>query len=189
MLIHQGHRPELFTKLLAADPSEEIAATWIAKELLRDLLACTASGGLRHEIRAALYRFYKFCAACSVPEVTALARTVETWQDPIVRAIDTGLSNARSEGYNLSSTPKKPPFCGKCAPGHAKESACERSPADSTTPVSPSKRGGRWHPSTVARLIDPHMRADSRRRSAAARAADRERERLARAGRVLGRVT
>ncbi|MFD0450013.1 transposase, partial [Rhodococcus aetherivorans] len=48
----------------------------------------------RHEIRAALYRFYKFCAACSVPEVTALARTVETWQDPIVRAIQTGLSNA-----------------------------------------------------------------------------------------------
>ena len=93
-------RTELFTKLLAADPSEEIAAAWIAKELLRDLLACPARGGLRHEIRAALYRFYKFCAACSVPEVTALARTVETWQDPIVRAIQTGLSNARSEGYN-----------------------------------------------------------------------------------------
>ncbi|UPK66527.1 recombinase family protein (plasmid) [Rhodococcus pyridinivorans] len=53
----------------------------------------------------------------------------------------------------------------------------------------PSKRGGRWHPSTVARQVDPQARADSRRRSAAVRAADRERERLARASRVLGRVT
>lgn len=60
-------RTELFTKLLTADPSEEIAAAWIAKELLRDLLACTARGGLRYEIRAALYRFYKFCAACPIP--------------------------------------------------------------------------------------------------------------------------
>lgn len=93
-------RTELFTKLLTADPSEEIAAAWIAKELLRDLLACTARGGLRYEIRAALYRFYKFCAACPIPEVTALARTVETWQDPIIRAVRTGLTNARSEGYN-----------------------------------------------------------------------------------------
>ncbi len=53
----------------------------------------------------------------------------------------------------------------------------------------PAKRGGRWHPSTVARLVDSRARADSRRRSASARAADREREKLARAGRVLGRVT
>ncbi|MCW3472666.1 recombinase family protein [Rhodococcus pyridinivorans] len=53
----------------------------------------------------------------------------------------------------------------------------------------PSKRGGRWHPSTVARLVDPSARAASRRRSAVARAADRERERLARASRVLGRIS
>ena len=33
-------------------------------------------------------------------KLTALARTVETWQDPVVRAIETGLTNARSEGYN-----------------------------------------------------------------------------------------
>lgn len=53
----------------------------------------------------------------------------------------------------------------------------------------PSKRGGQWHPSTVSRLVDPRARVDSRRRSSAARAADRERERLTRAGRVLSRVT
>ena len=55
---------------------------------------------MRYEIRAALYRFCKFYAACPIPEVTAPARTVETWQEPIIRAIETGLTNARSEGYN-----------------------------------------------------------------------------------------
>lgn len=51
-----------------------------------------------------------------------------------------------------------------------------------------AKRGGRWHPSTVARLVDPQARTDSRRRSAAARAADRQQERRTRANRVLARV-
>jgi len=93
-------RSELFTKLLSPGPSEEITAAWISKELLRGLLSCTARGGLRYEIRIALYRFCKFCAACPILEVTALARTVETWHGPIIRAIETGLTNARSEGYN-----------------------------------------------------------------------------------------
>jgi len=34
------------------------------------------------------------------PEIHTLATTVDTWQRPIIAAIDTGLSNARSEGYN-----------------------------------------------------------------------------------------
>lgn len=64
------------------------------------MLACTARGGLRYEITAALYRFYAFCSACSVPEIVRLAETIETWQEPMILAIQTGLSNARSEGYN-----------------------------------------------------------------------------------------
>jgi transposase len=64
------------------------------------VLACTATGGLRYDIAAALYRFYAFCAATSVPEIHDLAQTIETWQAPMILAITTGLSNARSEGYN-----------------------------------------------------------------------------------------
>jgi hypothetical protein len=67
----------LFAKLLSADPNEDIAA--------------------------ALDRFYRFCAACTVPEVIRLARTVETWQDPIIAALQTGLTNARSEATTASS--------------------------------------------------------------------------------------
>jgi transposase len=95
-----AQRATLFAKLLSADPNEDIAAAWIAKELLRELLSCTDRGGLRYEIHAALDRFYRFCAACSVPEVISFARTIETWQTPIIAALQTGLTNARTEGYN-----------------------------------------------------------------------------------------
>ena len=93
-------RDTLFAKLLKADPGEDIAAAGIAKELLRELLSCAERGGLRYEIRAALDRFYRFCAACKVPEVIKFARAIEAWQDPVIAALQTGLTNARTEGYN-----------------------------------------------------------------------------------------
>ena len=33
-------------KLLSADPNEDIAAAWVTKELLRELLSCTDRGRL-----------------------------------------------------------------------------------------------------------------------------------------------
>jgi len=62
--------------------------------------SCAERGGLRRQISAALDRFYRFCAACTVPEVLAFARTIETWQAPIIAALQTGLTNARTERYN-----------------------------------------------------------------------------------------
>ena len=93
-------RHQLFEKLTAADPGGDIAAAWISKELLRDVLACTERGGLSYEIRDRLHRFYTFWAACSVPEIGKLAGTISAWQEPMILSIETGLSNARSEGYN-----------------------------------------------------------------------------------------
>ena len=93
-----AQRTRLVAALDAADPNGDILAAWIAKELLRELLACT--GGMRYDVSAALYRFYAFCGATSVPEIHDLAETIETWQSPTILAITTGLSNARSEGYN-----------------------------------------------------------------------------------------
>lgn len=95
-----AQRHTLFAKLLTADPGEDIAAAWIANELLRELLSCVQRGGLRFEIHTALDRFYRFCAACKVPEVISFARTIETWQGPIIAALQTGLTNARTERYN-----------------------------------------------------------------------------------------
>ena len=93
-------RQTLIDKLHAADENGDLLAAWITKELLRNVLACTATGGLWYEISAALHEFFAFCAACSVPEIRRLAETIERWQQPIIAAITTGLSNARSEGYN-----------------------------------------------------------------------------------------
>jgi DNA invertase Pin-like site-specific DNA recombinase len=53
----------------------------------------------------------------------------------------------------------------------------------------PSKRGGRWHPTTVARLLSPDARAAARQQSAQARAAEREQQRRQRADRILSRLT
>lgn len=67
-------RSRLVAALDAADPNGDILAAWIAKELLRELLACTTTGGMRYDVSAALYRFYAFCAATSVPKSTTSPR-------------------------------------------------------------------------------------------------------------------
>ena len=53
----------------------------------------------------------------------------------------------------------------------------------------PSKRGGKWHPTTVARLLSPDARAAARQQSAQTRAAEREQTRRQRADRILSRLT
>ncbi|MFD0151139.1 hypothetical protein ACFVID_17375 [Streptomyces sp. NPDC127132] len=49
----------------------------------------------------------------------------------------------------------------------------------------PSKRGGKWHPTTVARIIDPAAREAARVRSAFDRAQKKETRRT-RASKILG---
>lgn len=52
----------------------------------------------------------------------------------------------------------------------------------------PSKRGGKWHPTTVARLLNPDARASARQQAARARAAEREQAKRQRAERILSRL-
>ncbi|WP_253194472.1 recombinase family protein [Streptomyces sp. MP131-18] len=49
-----------------------------------------------------------------------------------------------------------------------------------------SKRGGQWHPTTVARLLDPDAREYARQQAARARGALKEQKRRERAERILG---
>ena len=70
------------------------------QRLLRDALACTARGGLHYEISATLYAFYTFCAAVLGARDPAAGRNDLQLAGTNVLAIQTGLSNARSEGYN-----------------------------------------------------------------------------------------
>ena len=84
---------------------QEILAAWIGKEKLRDALnlraRVTGSTPCERDVRARLFRFYDWCAASDdIPELVTLARTISRWEDEIVAAVLTGVTNATSESLN-----------------------------------------------------------------------------------------
>jgi transposase len=84
---------------------QEIAAAWIAKEKLRDVLnlraRVTGSIPCERQVRDRLFAFYHWCAQHDdIPELLSLARTVSRWEDEIVAAVITGITNATSESLN-----------------------------------------------------------------------------------------
>ena len=101
--------PAQFAKVmdtLGADRhGQEIAAAWIAKEKLRDVLnlraRVTGSVPCEQDVRGRLFTFYDWCAQHDdIPELVTLARTISRWEDEIVCAVLTGVTNARSESLN-----------------------------------------------------------------------------------------
>ncbi|WP_220795575.1 hypothetical protein [Streptomyces shenzhenensis] len=50
---------------------------WIAKERLRDLLACAHTGADHHRIGHLQWKFLTWCADSDIPEVRQLAVTVD----------------------------------------------------------------------------------------------------------------
>lgn len=81
-------------------PGMKILKAWIAKDLLRRVLALAATGADRSVVSHRLYRFYTWCADAGVPELERLATTISTWWTYIHAFIRTGITNAASEGYN-----------------------------------------------------------------------------------------
>jgi len=84
---------------------QQILAAWIGKEKLRDTLnlraRITRSAPCERDVRGRLFAFYDWCAQNDdVPELVTLARTVSRWEDEIVAAVLTEVSNARSEALN-----------------------------------------------------------------------------------------
>ncbi len=101
--------PAQFVKVtgaLQADPAgQEIAAAWIGKEKLRHALnlraRVTGSVPCERNIRDRLFAFYDWCACNDdIPELLSLARTISRWEDQIVCAVLTGITNATSESLN-----------------------------------------------------------------------------------------
>ena len=91
-----------FTESVAAVPPRP---AWIAKEKLRDVLSLRArvTGSVPWEraVRGRLTSFYDWCAQNDdIPELLTLARTVSRWENEIVAAVLTGVTNARSESLN-----------------------------------------------------------------------------------------
>jgi transposase len=79
---------------------EEILAAWIAKEELRCLLALARSRPVRTRIAHRLHRFYTWCADTEIAELHRLAATIEAWWPQIEAFLQTGITNAASEGIN-----------------------------------------------------------------------------------------
>jgi transposase len=101
--------PAQFAKIIStlqADPAgQEIAAAWIGKEKLRHVLSLrariTGSVPCERSVRDRLSAFYDWCAQNDdIPELLSLATTISRWEDQIVCAVLTGITNATSESLN-----------------------------------------------------------------------------------------
>jgi transposase len=100
-----GQFAKIIATLDADAAGQEIAIAWIAKEKLRDVLnlraRITGSVPCERQVRGRLFAFYDWCAQNdAIPELLSLARTISRWEDQIVCAVLTGVTNARSESLN-----------------------------------------------------------------------------------------
>ena len=103
-----GHLGTIIGALDRDGDGQQIAAVWIAKEHLRDLLALRATRTrvtpAPSAVRDKLASFYIWCADhADIPEILSLAKTIQKWQQPVIDAILTGYSNAKAEAHNRTA--------------------------------------------------------------------------------------
>ena len=83
--------------LEAGDPTGEVAAAYLAKELLREVYATTDIVEAHHRLHA----FHKHCRHAEMRELTRLSRTVRRWQPQVLAWHATALTNGPTEAVNL----------------------------------------------------------------------------------------
>jgi transposase len=107
--------PEQFEKVIetldATGPGQHAAITWIGNEKLRHALNARAriagSTPCERQVRDRLFAFYDWCAQNEqVTELLTFARTISRWEDEIVTAVTSGVTNARSESLNRIAEPE-----------------------------------------------------------------------------------
>ncbi|MGH3556655.1 MAG: ISL3 family transposase [Mycobacterium sp.] len=103
---------KMWNQITTEDSSGQILSAWIAKEELRTLLSTVRLGGDAHLTRHRLHRFLAWCIDSQIPELLTLAATVDTWWPEINAFITTGITNARTEGYNRLVKQVKRVGCG-----------------------------------------------------------------------------
>ena len=104
--------PRCGIAISAEDPSAQILSAWIAKEELRTLLSTVRVGGDAHLTRHRLHRLLTWCVDSQIPELLTLATTVDAWWPEIDAFVRTGITNARTEGYNRLVKQVKRVGCG-----------------------------------------------------------------------------
>ncbi len=94
--------PDQFAKIIETLDrdacGQQAAVAWIAKEKLRDVLKLRAriTGPVpcERQVRGKLFAFYDWCARSEdIPGLVSLARTISRWEQQIVTAILTGVTN------------------------------------------------------------------------------------------------
>ena len=84
--------------LAAGDPDGEVAAVWLARELLAEVYAAR---DIAHAKRR-LIVFFQHAADVEIPELTRLATTIDRWRDEVLAFHTTGgASNGPTEAVNL----------------------------------------------------------------------------------------
>jgi hypothetical protein len=99
----RGERVDKLCDDLAGLPTSiavPVLTAWNAKEDLHDLLALARTHPNREDVARLLHRFYQRCADADLPELARLAGTVQTWWPQILAFLQTGITNAGSEGTN-----------------------------------------------------------------------------------------
>ncbi|MBF8185783.1 ISL3 family transposase [Nonomuraea sp. K274] len=99
-------RAKMWKLLADAGPAgEAIKAAYVAKELIREVLALSPSRTgvtpAHSQIRHRLYTFFTWCAIFDdIPELATFVNTIDKWSAELIVAVRTGVSNAKSEGVN-----------------------------------------------------------------------------------------
>jgi transposase len=100
---YDHHSTRSWTRLLAGldagdTADEQLARTWIAAQDLRLIYARTD----RRTAAEALYRWLTYCADADIPELTRLARTIDSWHQELLAHFQTNrVSNGPTEAINL----------------------------------------------------------------------------------------
>ena len=103
---------KMWNAIVSEDDTSQILSAWIAKEELRTLLSTVRVGGDPHLTRHRLHRFLSWCIDSQIPELLTLAATIDTWWPEINAFVQTGITNARTEGYNRLVKQVKRGGCG-----------------------------------------------------------------------------
>ncbi len=82
------------------------------KEELRTLLSTVRVGGDPHLARHRLHRCLAWCIDSQIPELPTLATTIDSWWPEVNTFLVTGITNARTEGYNRLLKQVKCVGCG-----------------------------------------------------------------------------
>jgi transposase len=88
---------KIFSRLRDADSDDEVAAAWVAVDLLRRMYQAPD----RDTAHRRLVAFYEWAVTVEVAEITRLATTIDTWQDEVLAFFDTRASNAATESANV----------------------------------------------------------------------------------------